>query len=430
MVHRIRLHLLLAGVITSLSLSHLHAAEIPHSSALPVPPITTEGERGPGVPDFKVAAGYRVTLALDDRSQTRFLQTDNFGTLYISSPNHGTITSYKLQDDKTYKKIATVVTVPPKASIHGMEFVDGWLWFCTSGSVSKGKVRPDGSGLDDVTVILPEGSLPSGGGHWWRPVLVDKDGFYTSVGDARNFSDVSDPKIIEEEGPHSEDREKIWKYSLDGKTRTLFVTGIRNTEKLLFRPGTTEVWGLDHGSDDFGKLLGDDIGHHQPITDDMPGEEVNHYEQGKFYGHPFIADNNVIRPEYNIGGPNARPDIQQLLAKATPPAYLFPAHWADCGWTWLNKDSALGKRGDMFLAAHGSWDRVAAKVGYCVAKLPFTADGKPTQGQQIVSCLATDGKTFLGRPVDVIEEPGTDNLLFSVDAPRGRVYRLSPVIVK
>ena len=401
---------------------------IPRSSAPPITPLTTDGELGPGVPAFKVAPGYKVTLAVAKPSEARFMQFDNFGNLYVSGPRRGNITTYKKQPDGSYTKNAVVVQDMP--TVHGMEFVDGWLWFCVTDGVFKGKVRADGSGLDEVTTVLPQGSIPGGGGHWYRPILVDTDGFYTSIGDARNFSDLDDPQVIADEGPHSAEREKIWKYSPDGQSKARFVWGIRNTEKLQFRPGTKEVWGLDHGSDWFGLLLGDDQQGHQPITDNIPGEEVNHYEAGKFYGHPYIVDNNLIRPEFNTGGPLAKANIQQLLNDATPPAYLFPAHWANCGWTFLNQDSPFGHRGDMIVTSHGSWNS-SLKVGYCVSHLTFSPDGKPVHAEHIVNCLSPDRVHYTARPVDVVEEPGTPNLLFSTDDDGNHpssphIYRISP----
>jgi glucose/arabinose dehydrogenase len=445
-----RRHLLIAAAIASLGLAQANAADIPHSSAPPVDPIVPGGICGRDVPAFKVAPGYKVDVVVPTISESRFLQFDNFGTLYVSSPRHGTITSFKLQPDGSYTKIADVVKVDPRriSGLHGMEFADGWLWFTTSHGVSKGKVVEDGSKLDDVTVVLPEGSIPGGGGHWYRPILVAADGFYTGVGDHDNFSDLNNTRILaqqEESEPHAFERQKIWKYSLDGKTKTLFSAGNRNTEKLQFRPGTDEVWGLDHGSDDFGKLLGDQIGKNQPITDNIPGEEVNHYMQGKFYGHPFLADNNLIRPEFADLDKNTDivpnpippeyPHIKQIQANAVPPEFMFPAHFADNGWTFINKDSGLGKRGDMYVTSHGSWDS-DLKVGYCVSHLDFDAKGKPTHATKIVDCLVGDevGRTdrggFLGRPVDIVEEPNTDNLIFSVDAPQSRIYRLSKVAAK
>src|SRR5262245_27632020 len=69
------------------------------SGAKPIPPMDPTGERGPGVPEFRVQAGYRVEALTGEFRQTevRFLQFDNFGTLYVSSHKYGTITSFKKQ---------------------------------------------------------------------------------------------------------------------------------------------------------------------------------------------------------------------------------------------------------------------------------------------------------------------------------------------
>ena len=383
------------------------SADVPVSGAAPLPAIVAGGECGPDVPAFAVAKGFKVTVAIGAPQDSRFMETDQFGNLYISSPTSGKLTTYKIQPDGSYKLVAVVVSKKP--TLHGLCFFDGWMWFTTSGGIFKGKTREDATALDDLTtVIADDGTLPKGGGHWYRSILVDHDGFYTSIGDAQNLSDLT-----------KTDREKIWRYSLDGKTKTQFVGGIRNTEKLRFRPGTDEVWGCDHGSDNFGYLLGDKKGD-QPITDHIPGEEINHYEAGKFYGHPFVVDANLIRPEFaNL------PDIKKIQAGSTPPAYMLPAHFADNGWNWLIKDTGFGKKGDMIISSHGSWDSTV-KVGYCVSILNFDQDGKPTTAHRIVSCISADAQDVMGRPVDVIEEPGTNNLLFSVDAPKARVYRISP----
>src|SRR5271168_2393922 len=119
-------------------------ADIQHSSAPPIPdlsPSDATGTVGEGVPAFKVLAGYHVDAASSQLPECRFLQFDNFGTLYISAPKHGTITSFKLQPDGTYKQIAVVVKVDPKkiTGLHNMEFVDGWLWYTSSHGVYKGK---------------------------------------------------------------------------------------------------------------------------------------------------------------------------------------------------------------------------------------------------------------------------------------------------
>ncbi len=355
------------------------------------------------VPAFSVRPGFKVTLAAQDFGEARFLEFDDKGTLYVSQPGSGTIAALRLKDGK-YQKIADFTSGKPR--VHGLDFKNGWLWFTQSGSVWRAR-DTDGDGKSDEEIQLVK-DLPEGGGHWQRSILVGDDGFYTSIGDPQNLS------LPEESGI---DRQKIWKYALDGKTRTLLAEGLRNTEKLGFRPGTTEVWGADHGSDNFGKSLGEGKGN-QPVTDRLPPCEFNRYDQGKFYGHPFIVGNGIPRPEYQT-----RPDILEIAAKTTLPQWQLGPHWAPNGWTFAATD-ALGMKGDALIANHGSWNSTK-KVGYRIERVlidPLT--GEAMGAQMLVSTLGPEGEV-LARPVDCVEAPD-GSLLFSDDQNR-KIYRVEKI---
>ncbi len=392
-----------------------------------------KGQRGPGVPDFAVRTGYKVTVALPQLTNARFMEFDSNGILYVSQPDTGKITSFRNKPDGTLEKIADVLT--GKQTVHGMCFFDGWLWYTTTGAIYKGKVRADGSGLDSITTVIPDGQLPHHGSHWWRPILVDENGFYTSLGDPGNITNVDGDKIdpsVANGRPSTvalvEEREKIWHFNLDGSGKALFASGIRNTEKYRFRPGTKEVWGCDHGSDNFGGPLGEVASRTQPVTNMLPGDELNHYEQGKFYGHPYIVGNGIPRIEYQN-----RPgvDILALSAKTTTPAYLFGAHWANNGFCFLTKDTFPNHKGDMFVAFHGSWNDTTL-AGYRIERVMFDPlSGQPIGSMRIVNTLDPRGRPSLASPVDCCEAPdGT--ILFSVDTGvnrrgnMGTIYRISP----
>ena len=368
---------------------------------------------GPGVPDFWVRPGYKVTLAAEKfGNDVRFIELDDKGRAYISMPGLKKIVQLVDKDgDGVFETFTDFVTDHEAA--HGMHFVDGYLWFSFKGAIGKVKVNDDGTPGEVTTVV---DGLPDGGGHWFRSICVTKDAFYTSIGDSGN--------LTPEEYDHS-DRQKIWKFSLDGKTKTLWSGGLRNTEKLRIRPGTDELWGCDHGSDNFGKPYGEDAASKadpaalkQPITDLNPPEEFNHYIEGGFYGHPFIVGDRIPRLEYKD-----RPDIAELAAKTIPPAYKGGAHWANNGWTFATKDYFPGAAGDAFIAYHGSWNS-QQKVGYQVHRVFFDKEtGLPYGGYAIVKTLKADGSDALGRPVDVVEA-ADGSLLFSDDRTR-KIYRIS-----
>jgi len=358
---------------------------------------------------FSIRPGFQVSVVAENIQNARFLEFDDSGTLYVSRPGPGDILSLRDTDgDGVYETRHTFVS--GYSTVHGLYFKDGWLWFTQTGSVHKAR-DTDGDGVaDDEVTVIPEDKIYSqGGGHWWRSILVADDGIYTSIGDKGNITEATDS-----------DREKIWKYSLDGNSKELFASGIRNTEKLRYRPGTQEVWGCDHGSDWFGRPLGEGAGR-QPITDLNPPGEFNHYVQGGFYGHPYITGFRVPRIEYQD-----RDDIIDLAAKTIPPAWGFHAHIAPNGFTFVslgNTQFPKDFRGDAFVAFHGSWNS-STRVGYGVQHVLFdSVTGKPYGAERVVTTLGPDGSTVLERPVDCVEAPD-GSILFSGDA-RGGIYRIT-----
>jgi glucose/arabinose dehydrogenase len=364
-----------------------------------------QGVLGDGVPKFSVRPGYRVTLAAQDLKEARFLTFDDGGTLYVSQPSAGNILALRDTDeDGSFEYVAPYVTDRPK--VQAMQFRDGWLWFATSRGIFRAR-DPDNDGAsDEVVDVIPEGSLPGDTGHWFRSLLVTDDAVYTSVGDSANVSDET-----------ATERQKIWRFDHEGRGKTVFATGVRNTEELQLRPGTDEVWGADHGSDQFGAHLGE-TDKLLPVTSLYPPEEFNRYVEGGFYGHPFVVGHGLPRPEYA-----KRKDILELAAKAIPPEWALGAHWAPNGWTFVTKDAMPGHKGDAVVACHGSWN-AQRKAGYKLQRILFDAwTGRPYGSQTIVDALADDGETVLARPCDVAEAP--DGALFFTCDQTHRVYRLS-----
>jgi len=366
---------------------------------------------------FIVRQGYSVTTLVRDLRGCRFMEfgpsaEDGSATLYVSRMT-GAIDAFKYAKGEL-TPLGAFVTGKP--SVHGLCYHDGWLWFSTTDAIHKAR-NPDKDGKAQEVVTVISG-LPGRSGHWWRSILVTSDSIYTSVGDPGNIDDQT-----------KTDREKIWKYTLDGTSRELFCSGIRNTEKLRIRPGSEEIWGLDHGSDWFGGKVGDEDGN-QPITDLNPPDEFNRYVKDGFYGHPFITGNRVPRYEYLD-----RKDIHELAAKTITPEWAIGAHWATNGFCFVDPKvndatHALPGElsGDAIIACHGSWNS-SRKVGYCVARIIFDKDprfgqgfGKPIGLQKLVSTLDATGKQR-ARPVDIVQAPD-GAILFSSDDP-GRIYRLT-----
>ncbi len=382
------------------------------AAALAVNATAEGGELGPDMPQFRVRPGYKVSIASVQMEETRFMEFDDKGNLYVSSPKKGTITTLRDTDgDGVYEIAAEFVSGMPQ--VHGLHFYNGWLWFAQSLAVHRGR-DTNGDGIaDEVVTILPEGSIPGGAGHWWRPIFVTEDGFYTSVGCSGNITAEDDT-----------DRQKLFLYKHDGSSRKLIASGIRNTEKYRYRPGTKEVWGVDHNSDWYGRELGEKKGFH-PVTDQQPPCEFNKYVEGGFYGHPYITGNRLPRLEFYD-----HPDILELAAKTIMPEWNFGAHWAPNGFIFIENNTHFPKdhNGDALVACHGSWNSTT-RVGYRIERILFDdLTGKPYGSLCLVSTITADdlpsrGEGVLARPVDCVQAPdGT--ILFSCDFTN-RIYRLS-----
>jgi glucose/arabinose dehydrogenase len=350
-----------------------------------------------------VRPGCTLTIAEASIIAPRFMRFAPDGTLYVSLPGAGQIKSCADRDGDGY--FETVNTFAGgHLTVHGLFWHDGWLWFTESGAIFRARDTNGDGQADETQAVIPAGRLPRGGGHWWRSLLVHNGRIYTSIGDSGNITDE-----------RSAPRQKIWSYALDGSDEKLFCSGLRNTEKLVVRPGTDEIWGMDHGSDWFGREVEKkDKGAGQPITDWNPPCEMNHYREGGFYGHPFVVGTRVPRYEYLN-----RPDIVKLAARTIPPEWACGAHWAPNAMEFYTGTLFPEAQGDAFVAYHGSWNR-SEKAGYCVTRVRFE-NGHPW-GEQAYVRFLEGTNNVLGRPVDVAQAP--DGSLLISDDHGNRIYRL------
>ena len=356
-------------------------------------------------PEIWVRDGYKLTVVQKDITNPRALQMNTEGVLFVSLPEAGEIKACRDKDNDGYYETVTTFVKGHK-KVHGMYWHDGWLWYSETGAIFKARdTNNDGVADEDITVIAA-GKLPSGGGHWWRPVLISNNRIYTSIGCSGNINDETETERL-----------KIWSFALDGSDKKLFCGGLRNTEKLLLRPGTDEIWGMDHGSDNFGEIMEKkDKDGRKPITDWNPPCEMNHYVQDAFYGHPYITGNRLPRYEYMN-----RPDIVDWAAKTTPPAWAAGSHYAPNGMTFYDANQFPNAKGDAFVAYHGSWNR-SVKGGYAVTKVLFE-NGNPFGEQTYVKFEKNDD--LFGRPVDV--QVALDGSLLISDDWGNKIYRLTYV---
>lgn len=377
--------------------------------SLPGLPLARSAEVPAGV---WVREGYALSVAVDGIKTPRFLAVAPDKTLFVSVPKEGKIVACRDKDgDGTYEtQTPFVAGKVPATILQGMQWHDGWLWFAQLNSITKARdTNGDGQADEEVQVLGPE-QLPTGakGGHMWRALLIHKGRIYTAVGDQTNATD---------EPIEASERKKIWSFALDGSDKKLFASGLRNTEKLAVRPGTDEIWGVDHDIDLMAAKLEGDKKFGQPITDHNPPAELNHYVEGAFYGHPWIVGKN----QPNLMFLN-EPKLMEYAQMTTVPEWLMPAHCSANSLTFYDGNKIPHAHGDIFVAQKGGWN-ATAKVGYCLARILFE-NGHPYGELKMVNFLK-NGTEILGRPADCTQAPD-GSLLFSDDFGN-KVYRLKYV---
>ncbi len=359
-----------------------------------------------------VRPGFELKVAVDGIKGPRFLEVGPDGALFVSVPSQGKIFRCTDADgDGFFEKATTFIEgKEPKSILQGMQFHDGWLWFAQLNSIARAR-DTDGDGRADEEIqVLNAMDLPTGkpGGHMWRALLIHKGRIYTHVGDQTNATD---------EPIDASERKKIWSFALDGSDKKLFASGIRNTEKLVVRPGTDEIWGVDHDIDVMGAKFEGDKKNGQPFTDHNPPAELNHYQEAGFYGHPWIvgkAQPNLLFLDH--------PDLMKYAAMNVIPEWTMPAHCAANALTFYTGTAIPGARGDAFVANHGGWN-ATRKVGYSVTRVLFE-DGHPYGEQRVVDFLK-NGTDVRGRPIDCAE--AADGSILIADDGSHLIYRLRHV---
>jgi len=120
--------------------------------------------------------------------------------------------------------------------------------------------------------------LPDAGQHNTRTVQIGPDDMmYISVGSTCNECAEPNPENA-----------TILRATLDGKTRSIFASGLRDTVCWGWHPSTGELWGMDNGMDGLG--------------DNDPAEELNHIEKGKRYGWQYVCADNKHNPHLDPPG--------------------------------------------------------------------------------------------------------------------------------
>jgi len=345
-------------------------------------PDTEEAQARLSLPD-----GYYLNVYAGGLGQARIMRWTSAGDLLVSVPRKGEI--LLIPHDKTKPGYGGAVRTLLSGlnRPHGIEIVDGFLFIGETDAIVRvafDETRGETSG--ELTRIVT--GLPGGGNHWTRTLRQGPDGFlYFHVGSSCNACIEDDNR-----------RATLMRVRIDGSDLEIFADGLRNTVGYDWDSDGV-LWGVENGRD----LLGDDL----------PPEELNRIERGKFYGWPFLYGNNVPDPDFETAE-------DPRIATATPAAFELPAHAAPLSIKFLRDKALPGLENVALVALHGSWNR-SRKQGYEVVLLHWTESG----GIEMQPFLTgfNQAEKVSGRPVDITQGP--DGALYVSDDYAGVIYRIS-----
>lgn len=344
------------------------------------------------VSELKVPPGFRVSVFADGLKNARILAMGPAGEIYVSRRDQGDVLLLK-DDDKDGKADRLPTVVANRAGAHGIAVSGKQLYLATVKEVFVADIRPDGR-LGPLRMII--GDLPDAGQHPNRTLRAGPDGMlYISAGSTCNACNETNPENA-----------TILRASPDGKSRTIFASGLRNTIGFDWHPATGELWGLDHGID----FLGDES---QP-------EELNKIERGREYGWPHVHGSGGITPWTNPPGEITK---EQWRSLSTPMAAGYMAHAAPMQMQFYSATAFPEEyRGDAFATMRGSWNR-ANPSGYEVVRVRFE-NGQPKAMEPFLTGFLTDGgKAHFARPVGLAMT--ADGALLVADDANGVIYRVA-----
>jgi len=342
---------------------------------------------------LRVPEGFEVSRFAERLGNVRMLAVAPNGDIYATRRAEGEI--ILLRDaDGDGKADGEPILVARRAGAHGLAIHEGRLYLATVKEIFVGDIAPDGT-VGDLTLLI--GDLPDAGQHPNRTIAIGPDEMlYISVGSTCDACAESNPENA-----------TMLRASLDGKSRTIFASGLRNTIGFGWHPRTGELWGMDHGIDNLG--------------DDLQQEELNNLQAGKRYGWPYVYGveegvNPQDEPPVDITAATwaqmSEAAIIGYTAHAAPMQMAFYA-----GGPFPNAYD-----GDAFVAMRGSWAR-SEPSGYEVVRVRFDNGRARSIEPFLTSFIADGGQARTGRPAGLAV--AHDGSLLLGDDENGILYRIS-----
>jgi glucose/arabinose dehydrogenase len=360
---------------------------------------------------LKVPQGFAISIYAKNLPGARVMAIDAFNNMWVSQTSQGKISQIENSTGKV-NEIFKNLNRPHGLAIDPENGLT--LYIAEETKISRVPLYSDGP----MEKII---DLPKGGRHYTRTLEFGPDGrLYVSIGSTCDVCNEKDEKVA-----------AIYSMNKDGSDFKKIASGLRNSVFFDWSYVDGKMWATEMGRDNLGDNLPPDevnIIASEDISTDS-GRAAFAERMGKGvpdFGWPVCFGNNVHDANFdkNIY-------IQNPCNNKQASYIDLPAHSAPLGLAFVPEEGWPEEYWyDLLVAFHGSWNRTQP-TGYKIARIKLDAKGnveKDDKGQPVIEdfltgWLAKDGKTALGRPVDLLIQPG--GTLFVSDDKAGVIYKLS-----
>lgn len=336
---------------------------------------------------LNIPAGFKMEIFARDVPGARMLAGGTRG-LYVSQTSAGKISVISgVGENQKTETVLSGLRRPHGIVVETRENGPDLLYVAEEDKIVKYDENLKGVKIAD---------LPAGGGHFTRTLKQGPDGrLYVSIGSSCNVCNESDDR-----------RAKIFSLNKDGSNFKEFARGLRNTVFFVWSYIDGKMWGTDMGRD----LLGDNL----------PPDEINVIEEGKNYGWPICYGQNIHDSNFDKNTYIRNPCMEPL---ETPAKVDLQAHSAPLGLAFIPEEGWPEEYWhDLVVAFHGSWNRTEP-TGYKVVRIKLNDKGNYEGTEDFITGWLTPGREVLGRPVDIMVQPG--GIMYISDDKAGVIYRLT-----
>jgi len=349
--------------------------------------------------------GFAISILAKDLKGARVLAQDGLGNLWVSQTSEGKVSMIETKTGKVTEVFKGLdrphglVIDPQNGTL---------LYIAEETKISKVLLYTE----DTLHKIV---DLPAGDRHYTRTLgFGPDDRLYVSVGSTCDVCYEKDEKIA-----------AIHSMNKDGSDFRTEAVGLRNSVFFTWSFVDGKMWATEMGRDRIGDdLPPDEINIVQPF-DMSTSEGRSLWSNGlkksgiPNFGWPVCFGKNVHDTNFD------KNTYIQNPCNDKQPSYIdLPAHSAPLGLSFIPEEGWPEEYWyNLVVAFHGSWNRTVP-TGYKLMLVKLNAKGEYLGMEDFISgWLSKDGKTSLGRPVDVLIRPG--GIMYISDDKAGVVYKVA-----